>query len=103
MAGTAGSGLRQLGSREPELTHDGLQRLRHSSKDRAYLDPEASFGQYQRVQLLDCFVAFRKNWRRSTNTSAGGGLQTRVSSKDMEGIKRDLSQLFPHGPGRNLT
>ena len=72
-------GCASAGSREPEVTHDGLQRLRHTTMDRAYLDPEASFGQYQRVQLLDCFVAFRKNWRMETNRSSGTGLQGRVS------------------------
>lgn len=68
----------------PETTHDGLV-LKHDSKVAlAYVNPEADFSQYTKIQILDVYVAFKKNWKR----------EHRVSKGAMNRIKRRASELF---------
>jgi hypothetical protein len=56
----------------------------------AYINPEADFGVFKRVAILDPFVSFRSNWQRDQNRS-----RTRnVRSGDMERIKTDVAALF---------
>lgn len=68
----------------PETTHDGLVLMRDSKVAVAYVDPEADFSQYKKIQILDVYVAFKKHWQR----------QHRVSKNDMERIKRRVKELF---------
>jgi len=72
-------------SRVPEVTHDGLERVERSRVARAWVKPDVDFSQYTHVSLLDCTVAFRRNWRMNHS-----GVRTR----DMERIKRDLANEF---------
>jgi hypothetical protein len=77
----------------PEVSPDGLH-LQKSTKQRlVYLKPGATFSQYNRVAILDCFVDFEKNWQRDYNSSRVG-LEGRVSDKDVERIKTDLAAEF---------
>lgn len=73
----------------PEISHDGLQRVKSKDVQVLYIKPGASLTQFKQVAMLDCFVAFRKNWQRDQNASF-----PRISSKDMEKIKTDLSGEF---------
>ncbi len=57
-----------------------------------YAMPGASLGQYTKVGLLDCYVAFEKNWEQDYNSSASFGL--RVSADDMDKIKKALADEF---------
>ena len=72
-------------SRVPDVTHDGLERIEGSRVARAWVKPGVDFSQYTHVGLLDCTVAFRRNWRMSHS-----GVRTR----DMERIKSDLANEF---------
>jgi hypothetical protein len=72
-------------SRVPDITHDGLERIESSRVARAWVKPGVDFSQYTHVGLLDCKVAFRRNWRMNHS-----GIRTR----DMERIKRDLADEF---------
>jgi hypothetical protein len=97
---TAGSGLRTIfgavlaaalcaacatESRVPEVTHDGLVRVSDSAMARAWKKPGVDFSQYTHVGLLDCEVAFKRNWRMNHS-----GVRTR----DMERIKKSLGDEF---------
>ncbi len=73
----------------PQTSHDGLQLVPSKEVQVLYVRPGATLAPYKRVALLDCYVAFRKNWQRDQNTSG-----TRVTAKDMEGIKTALAQGF---------
>ena len=73
----------------PQTSHDGLQLVPSKDVEVLYLRPGASLEPYKRVAILDCFVAFRKNWQREQNSS---GL--RVSSADMNRIKKKLAEEF---------
>jgi hypothetical protein len=72
-------------SRVPDVTHDGLVRVERSRVARAWVKPDVDFSQYTHVGLLDCTVAFRRNWRMNHS-----GVRTR----DMERIKSDLANEF---------
>lgn len=74
----------------PETTHDGLV-LRHDTKlALVYLKPGAEFKAYDKVALLECAVAFKKNWQREQNQSN----PLAVSKKDMDEIKAGIAKLF---------
>ena len=67
-----------------ETTHDGLVLMRDSKVAVAYVDPEADFSQYTKIQILDVYVAFKKHWQRKHS----------VSKRDMERIQRRVKELF---------
>ena len=69
----------------PAVTHDGLHRVAGSKMQNAYLKPGVDFSQYSRLQILDCYVAFKKNWK----TAHSG-----VTKRDIESIKQALAVEF---------
>ena len=85
----------QLGAREkfPQVSEDGLQLQEHTKLRAVYLKPGASLAKYDRVAILDCYVAFRKNWERDYNNEAMG-LNQRITQKDIDRIKQQLADEF---------
>jgi len=77
----------------PEVSPDGLQLQKNTDARAVYLKPGATFDQYHRVAILDCFVEFAKDWERDYNRNVGG-IQGRVTKDDMERIKADLAAEF---------
>lgn len=77
----------------PEVSSDGLHLLKHSKVMVAYAKPGATLSKYTKVKLLDCYVAFAKNWQHNYNLS-DVGLQGQVTDKDAERMKRELSAEF---------
>jgi hypothetical protein len=73
------------GKSVPEVTHDGLHLVPHSSMERTWVKPGEDFSQYNRVGLLDCFVAFKKHWRLNHQG---------VRTYDMNKIKKSLAEEF---------
>lgn len=57
----------------------------------AYIDPNADFSVFERVMILDTFVAFRSGWERDQRRGTRRG---RVSARDMERIKSRVSETF---------
>lgn len=76
----------------PEVTEDGLHRVPDSKMAIVYAEPEADLSGYQKVQLLDAYVAFKKNWERNQRSSSAG--PARITSRDMEKIKNNLAGEF---------
>jgi hypothetical protein len=76
----------------PEVTVDGLHLVPDSKLALVYAEPGADLAPYQRVQLLDAYVAFKKNWERDQRTKSVRNI--RVSSKDIEKIKSSLAEEF---------
>ncbi len=72
-------------SRIPEVTHDGLERVPDAKVAVAWKKPGTDFSQYTRVGLLDCEVAFKRNWKMN---------HPNVRTRDMERIKQALSDEF---------
>jgi len=77
-------------AKPPEVSHDGLHLVPDTKLDLVYLKPGADFSIYQRIVLLECAVAFKKNWQRDQNSSD----PFRVSKKDMDDIRAKLAELF---------
>ena len=77
----------------PEVSKDGLHLVKDAKAAIVYVKPGATFDQYNKVKILDCFVQFKKNWERDYNLSEVG-LDGRVSDKDAEAIKQRLAAEF---------
>jgi hypothetical protein len=77
----------------PEVSSEGLQLQKDTKTRVVYLRPGASFAQYNRVAILDCFVEFAKDWQRDYNRNVAG-TQNRVSTDDMERIKTAVAAEF---------
>jgi hypothetical protein len=58
-----------------------------------YARTGATLDQYTKVALLDCYVAFKKNWDRDYNRDQMS-LSNRVTTDDMERIKKAVADEF---------
>ena len=74
----------------PEYTIEGLKRI-PDTKDIAlvYAEPGATLSQYERIYLVEPYVAFKKHWKREQNQG-----RLKISNNDMERIKKSVSELF---------
>lgn len=77
----------------PQVTEDGLQLVKSTRNRLVYVKDGATFTQYERVAILDCYVEFEKNWQKDYNSSRMG-LEGRVSDKDVERMKAGLAAEF---------
>jgi len=77
----------------PQVSKDGLQLQEHTEQRLVYLKPGATFSQYDRVAILECYVEFRKNWARDYN-SEHRSLENQVTNQDIERMKSALSTEF---------
>jgi hypothetical protein len=77
----------------PQVSKDGLQLQKQTKQRLVYLKPGATFSQYDRVAILECYVDFRKNWARDYN-SEHVGLENQVTDSDIQRMKSALSAEF---------
>ncbi len=75
----------------PQETHDGLTLVPDRKVAVAYVDSDADFSVYDKIMILDCYVGFKKNWKRDQKQA---GSRISISSSDMEKIKADVAELF---------
>lgn len=74
---------------------DGLEKVKKSKADEAYVRPDADFSAYKRFRIVEPEVAFAKNWERDVSRSANrGGTGSRVTDSDMERIKAGMAEIF---------
>ena len=76
----------------PEVTEDGLHRVPDSRMAIVYAEPGADLAQYQRIQLLPAYVAFKKNWAREQRSRSAQAI--RLTDRDIEKIKTSLADEF---------
>lgn len=76
----------------PEVTEDGLHLVPNSRMAVVYAEPGADVSVYQKVQLLEAYVAFKKNWERDQRSRSAQPLS--LTSKDIDRIKTDLAREF---------
>ena len=74
----------------PEVTVDGLHRVKDTKMALVYAKPGVDLSQYNRIYLTEPKIAFTKNWLQTQNSIPN---QT-VRKEDMERIKTDLAALF---------
>jgi len=74
----------------PEYTVEGLKRVANpKGLAIVYAEPGANLSQYERVYLVEPYVAFKKNWQRDQNR---GTIKVRTS--DMDRIKVSVKDIF---------
>ena len=86
---TAPVAFAEQSGEEPAWTGD-MELVTKDNRGSIYADPNVDWSVYQRIILDDASVAFRKNWRRDQNR----GDPLRVTTQDMENIKKGMSELF---------
>jgi hypothetical protein len=77
----------------PEVSKDGLQLKTRTAQRLLYVKPGATFSQYDRVAILDCYVEFQKNWERDYNADVAS-LDRRVTDQDVQRMKTALAAEF---------
>lgn len=76
----------------PAVSHDGLHLLPDTKLRAVYMKPGADLSDYDKVALLDTYVAFRKNWQRDHNNEEP--FDQRVSDRDMKEIRERVAKEF---------
>ena len=81
------------------MSPEGLKLVPDTKVDALYLREGADFSGYNKFAMLECFVAFRMNWKMDQN----GAQSFRVTDSDMVRIKNDLATQFRAVFIRELT
>lgn len=81
------------GEPPPEVTKDGLHLYKQTRQRVAYVRPGATFTQYKRVTILDCYVEFSQDWVKEYNHEQRD-LSRRIRDSDLERAKKDLQADF---------
>ena len=76
--------------RLPEVSTDGLHLVKQNDFAAVYVRPGAKFGGYDKVAILQCFVAFQRNWADNMNEEN----PLSVPPQEMQQIKQKLSAEF---------
>ena len=87
-----GALLAQDGSM-PTTSYDGLELVPDSKAAAAYVRPGADFSGYDQILLLDCYVAFNKDWQKNYNRDSRS-LSRKVSDSDVTRMKEGMAELF---------
>ena len=77
----------------PEVTKDGLHLYKQTKERLAYVRPGATFTQYQKVALLDCYVEFSKDWVNDYNRDQRD-LSRQIRDSDLDRAKTALQKDF---------
>ena len=78
------------GETPPEVTVDGMQRIKNAKMALVYAKPGVDLSQYNRVYLIEPKVSFVKNWLQNQNSIPNQS----VRKEDMQRIKTELAGLF---------
>ena len=78
----------------PQVSKDGLQLKIHTKNEVVYVKPGATFNQYKRVMILDCYVAMQKGWQQDYNSNEGADLDRQVTDSDVQRIESTLAAEF---------
>jgi hypothetical protein len=76
----------------PAVSHDGLHLMPDTKLRAVYMKPGADLSQFDKVKLLDAYVAFRKHWKREHNEDEP--FDHRVSDRDMKEIRDRVQKAF---------
>jgi hypothetical protein len=90
---TAGADTAPTANALPDSAADGLQLVSKTDTREVWKKPGATFGQYDKVAILECPVAFTKDYQRNYNENVQD-LTHMVTAKDMARIEQRLSDEF---------
>jgi hypothetical protein len=77
----------------PEVTPEGLHLYKQTKTRVVYLRPGATFTQYKRIALVDCYVEFSKDWVKDYNSDQRD-LSRQIRDSDLERAKKALQSDF---------
>lgn len=77
----------------PQTTTDGLTLTKNTKHRIVYLGDDIDFTQYTKVMIVDCAVAFAKNWQRDYNRTERD-LSRKVRDSDVTRIKNTVADEF---------
>lgn len=83
----------------PEVSPEGLKLVKGTKLAAVYMKDGADFSGYDKVAILDCYVAFVKDWQRDKNRERFGS----VSDRDVVRIKSELADEFKKIFSEELT
>jgi len=89
LAGVATAEKKEL----PQTTTDGLTLTKQTKHRIVYVADDVDFGSYTKVMIVDCAVAFKKNWQRDYNRNERD-LSRQVRDKDVTRIKETVASEF---------
>ena len=78
----------------PQTTKDGLVLKVHTKQRLVWVKPGANFSKYDRVMILDCYVAMQKDWQQNYNANVGADLDAMVTDADVQHIETSLAAEF---------
>ena len=88
-----GSALAAEQQAPPQVTPEGLNLVASTETRLVYAADDADLAQYSKVMIVECAVAFEKNWQRDYNRSfADAGI--RVRDEDVARMKKRLATEF---------
>lgn len=76
----------------PKTTKDGLELVKQHELGAVYVKPGASLQPYDKIILVDTYVAFAKNWQHDFNEEHM--MRGRISDQDMQIIKQNVAKEF---------
>jgi len=76
----------------PAVSHDGLHLMPDTKLRAVYMKPGADLSEYDKVYLVDAYVAFSKNWKRDYNEEQP--FEERINDKEMKEIRERLAKGF---------
>lgn len=77
----------------PEVTNDGLHLYKQTKERLAYVRPGATFTQYKKVALLDCYVEFSKDWVKNYNRDQRDPSR-KIKQSDLDSAAKALQGQF---------
>jgi hypothetical protein len=77
----------------PQTSKDGLVLKTHTPTRLVYVKPGATFNQFKKVMILDCYVAMAKDWQQNYNANEGDP-DRQVTDADVQRIESALSAEF---------
>ena len=77
----------------PEVSKDGLHLYKQTKERLAYVRPGATFTQYKKVAILDCYVEFSKDWVNDYNRDQRDPSR-RIRDSDLARAKTALQKDF---------
>ena len=82
--------LPALAKKYPDVSEDGLTRVKHKTLDAAYFDTQSDLSVYRQVAIADIEVEFRKNWQRDQNRTRRD-VQHQITDEDMDRMRSEVA------------
>lgn len=83
----------------PEVSLDGLEQVEKTRHKEIYRAPGVDWSVYEKIQIDEATVAFRRNWQRDQNRYQSHKIRT----SDMDRIRNDMAELFDEVFSKELS